>query len=551
MNYKKFIIELDENKRRCFFIKKHHLDIYIEIENFIVDNNLIIINFSQKCYHYVNDLKEIKKCKICGKEVKFINFNRGYRDFCSSKCVMCDNNIIKKRNDKSKKTNIEKYGVDNYSKTEEFKDKSKKTNIEKYGVDSYSKTKEFKDKMINNNLKKYNTEYYFQSKDCKNKTTKYSLEKYGLKHYNMSEEVRNKRKITNIKKYGSEESLSSDIIKNKISDTNLQKYGETCYMTYMKNNNLSKMMFTGYTFDYYSNFNNIDYSLERVNDNFLYLNHKKCCKTFEIQKQLFYLRNKNKQELCTFCNTTNGKNISCGEKVLLDFIISNTEYDIIQNSRKIIYPYEIDIYIPELKLAFEFNGLWWHCEINKSMNYHKDKADKCDKNNIELIQIWEDDWLNKNKQIKEYIIRKITKNKIEIKEYLITDNLNIKDVDNFISDKSIMNINTSIKIGCIFENKLIAVMLINDNHILDFLIDSNINENIDIEIINYYIKKYTITKLSYKMNRCLQNKLSNLVKYKNVLNTDPNYVFLDEKRKTKLKNVKIFDAGDTIFDIDF
>lgn len=43
-----------------------------------------------------------------------------------------------------------------------------------------------------------------------------------------------------------------------------------------------------------------------------------------------------------------------------EYIKSIYSGEIIDNSRKIIAPYELDIYLPELKLAFEYDGTYWH-----------------------------------------------------------------------------------------------------------------------------------------------------------------------------------------------
>ena len=40
--------------------------------------------------------------------------------------------------------------------------------------------------------------------------------------------------------------------------------------------------------------------------------------------------------------------------------------NIIQNDRKLIFPYELDIVIPNINLAIEFNGLYWHQVSMKS-----------------------------------------------------------------------------------------------------------------------------------------------------------------------------------------
>ena len=59
------------------------------------------------------------------------------------------------RINKQKNTLLEKYGVDSYSKTPEYKNKVKQTSLEKYGETNAAKSQVIKDKIKNNNLKKY------------------------------------------------------------------------------------------------------------------------------------------------------------------------------------------------------------------------------------------------------------------------------------------------------------------------------------------------------------------------------------------------------------
>lgn len=60
-----------------------------------------------------------------------------------------------KRNEKSKKTLIEKYGVDNPAKSNEIKEKIKKTNLEKYGETVAAKSEVVKQKMRKTLKEKY------------------------------------------------------------------------------------------------------------------------------------------------------------------------------------------------------------------------------------------------------------------------------------------------------------------------------------------------------------------------------------------------------------
>ena len=75
------------------------------------------------------------------------------------------------------------------------------------------------------------------------------------------------------------------------------------------------------------------------------------------------------------------------------YIEDNLEYDgeIIPRCRKIISPYELDLYLPNLKLAIEFNGMYWHSiEFDPENKYtHRRKSLLCRDKGIRLIHIFE------------------------------------------------------------------------------------------------------------------------------------------------------------------
>lgn len=78
--------------------------------------------------------------------------------------------------------------------------------------------------------------------------------------------------------------------------------------------------------------------------------------------------------------------------LIADFI--KEFYEVEENTRKVITPLELDIYIPEKKLAVEFNGIYWHTEDQgKDRYYHYNKWKMCHDKGIQLITVWEDDWL--------------------------------------------------------------------------------------------------------------------------------------------------------------
>lgn len=72
-----------------------------------------------------------------------------------------------------------------------------------------------------------------------------------------------------------------------------------------------------------------------------------------------------------------------------------TEWGIVHetNVRYLIGPQEIDIYIPELNLAIEFNGTIYHSSLFKTdKNYHFKKRLACLEKGVRLITIWDDEW---------------------------------------------------------------------------------------------------------------------------------------------------------------
>lgn len=50
--------------------------------------------------------------------------------------------------------------------------------------------------------------------------------------------------------------------------------------------------------------------------------------------------------------------------------------------------------IPNLHLAIEFNGSFWHNSDVKDKFYHYNKFQKCLQKGYRLIHIWEDEWDN-------------------------------------------------------------------------------------------------------------------------------------------------------------
>lgn len=70
-----------------------------------------------------------------------------------------------------------------------------------------------------------------------------------------------------------------------------------------------------------------------------------------------------------------------------------------------ISPYELDIYIPDLSIAIEVNGNYWHSvEEGCSKDYHLMKSLLCREKDIRLIHIYEFEDIEEQKQLLKNLI---------------------------------------------------------------------------------------------------------------------------------------------------
>ena len=85
------------------------------------------------------------------------------------------------------------------------------------------------------------------------------------------------------------------------------------------------------------------------------------------------------------------------------------------NMRKFSDIGEIDIFVEPRTTGIEFNGVFWHSELNKDSMYHQNKAIACLKHGIRLIHIYEYEWKTESDQIKlECYLNDILTNNVRV-----------------------------------------------------------------------------------------------------------------------------------------
>ena len=177
------------------------------------------------------------------------------------------------------------------------------------------------------------------------------------------------------------------VITERIKETSREKYGSDWYQC--------SELFKSRSKDQAQRILGKKYEVLEVNGRDWTVKHKSCGKVFNTTAAVYYGRcTRSRIELCPHCYPYM-ENSSSSEKMLLDFVRSIYDGEIIENTKLVISPYELDIYLPEKNIAIEYNELYWHSEACVDNNYHKMKSDMCKEKGIHLIHVFEDDWMTK------------------------------------------------------------------------------------------------------------------------------------------------------------
>ena len=460
--------------------KKNFPKLYSEYLDYFDKDKYDTYPFNQLLYHYFNNDKfmSIGICKNekCSNRCKFNDFKTGYYDFCSSKCSL-SSEIHK---EKVRQTCIKKYGVDCVFKDKEVKkkikdtrldkygsmcsdeavQKAKKTKLEKYGNEKYVNTEKMQqtkldrygdsgyhnvEKMQQTKLERYGDSGYHNIEQMKQT----NLERYGVEYAQNSDIIKEKIKCTNLKRYGNEYAIGSDTVRKKIVETSIDKYDDTNPYRGKLHRELIKK------FPELIGFSGNKYICKCLN-----INCDVCeKKQFELPSPIFRRRKNQGIELCPILNpilVSDGT--SDIENDIYLYIKAIYSGKIIQNDRSILNGKEIDIYLPEMNFAIEFNGLYWHSEVYKDKMYHQEKTILCENKGIQLIHIWEDDWLDKKDIVKDIIQSKLGMNdKIPARKCTIKE-VSSKESKEFLEKYHIQgNVNASIRIGLYYDDSLVEI----------------------------------------------------------------------------------------------
>lgn len=175
---------------------------------------------------------------------------------------------------------------------------------------------------------------------------------------------------------------------------------------------------------------------------------------------------------------------------------------------------ELDVYIPELKIGFEYNGIYWHSDkIIKDKNYHLKKKEYFKEKGIDVIFIDEYDWENKNDLVKSMISNKMGINKKIPARKTTFREISSSEEREFLNENHIQGFAiSSCRYGLYYNDKLVSVISFIKGR-------KNVGDLNSVELLRFASKKgYTIQGgFSKLMKNCvplLSKKYENLNKIK-------------------------------------
>lgn len=526
---------------------------YKDIYNWILQQTSFLpqdVKLTERIYCILNDITQPVTCKVCDKPLNFKSFTEGYGKYCSTKCACKDPEYIKKREE----TNLKKYGSKSFLGTETCLNKTKQTLKQKYGVDNIQKVPEIRKKTQQTNLKKYGSKsplgneviYHRASIRAResiinkygvDNTAKVESIKQKISQAHKSETTKQKKKETLKRRYGVNAVNVSQIpaIKNKIRKT-------------MRN------MFGGWKGQeqilHIDKYHDANFWQKNFIDDEGYLDVRTCSTFFGISYQTVYAQAKRLN-----LDFKVRRQISFEEREVLAFIQElRPDLEIRLNTRDVISPLEIDIYIPDLKLGIEYDGLYWHSvgkqpydnlsEYDYQRDRLKRKFTEAHNRDILLLDIYDLEW---HDEIKGKIWKSIIKYKLGLATRIHARDCKVVELDsdtttNFLIHNHLQGpvIGASVRLGLIWEDEVVAVMTFGKSRYTEhewelYRFANKINLTVVggmSKLFTYFIDHYEPTSvISYANKRWSKGDVYKKLGFKIAYETGLGYFYLDPKMR--------------------
>lgn len=337
--------------------KKHlawqHLLDSANREEFQDLSRLLNTQQARQILHHARNGLPIPKCQ-CGSPLSWHADRHRYRNYCSRACTA-------------------RYSVDS----------KKSKNLATMGKEWHTQTADWREKVRTTSRARFGTDHYSQTQDFKQRTADTCLEKFGVERPAQSPTVRQKMRSTNLERYGVPNAAQSAEIQQKMQDTNLERYGVI---------NAAARHISEATRAFLQAPTRLTVALQTQTIREIAQEHGISVKPLYDRVKLWNI-------------TLPVWSTSSMERQIHDFVSQHYTGEIVINDRSLLNNQEIDIWLPDLNLAIECNGTYWHCESQgRGSDYHLNKTLRCQEKNIDLVHIWENDWIDR-RNIVESMLR--------------------------------------------------------------------------------------------------------------------------------------------------
>lgn len=482
-----------------------------------------------------------KQCKVCGKLFEIDVRKDQTIQTCSDECrykLMIQSTDYDKSQATLRKTIHDKYGVENTANIPGVREKAQQTCQERYGKSWYTQTDEYKERVKETSRDKYGVDHFLQSSQVIEKRKETCLETYGVDNVSKSVEIQNKMHEAFQSKYGVDNisqlnvgnldewkkfvqnprSYILNTFDHKPTVTELSEYFQTCLT---------------------SIYNNLDV---KANTDIL-------DKSFSIME----------------------------EQVIAEIKRIDNSIKIERNNLTIIHPYEVDVYLPDYRLAIECDPTATHNSSvsdpwggqAKAASYHMQKSKACNQEGITLLHIFGYDWKYRRGIINS-ILRVHTNNvanRIYARKCEIV-NVDYKECKQFLDSNHLQgNVPSKVRLGLKYNDELISVMTFGSTRstigkkddvsweLLRFCnkLDTSVVGGAS-KLFKYFVNQYEPQRIvSFSDVAHTSGKLYPILGFNYLRTSDPGYVWVDTKTdkayhrmNAQKQNIKKFLKDDSI-----
>ena len=411
---------VEENRYYQKAIQKRDQNLYETINS--IDGQ----NFGEKLCVYLNDEELECKHPECENRPNFISRKQGFGEFCSNECKSqwrsleakitrqcknCGEEFTFNRN-KDKEFCSHKCSNNYDELVEERVRKSRETHNEKYGGIGYA-SEEIMGTFRDTLEEKYGDRYYTnREKFLETIKSKYDG---GLKKGGEFQEKLKKGKRKNLKKF-----FNNTLVPRLKSEANIEIL-------------IAAKEYEGLQNEYPLRCQQCDFKFESNVRSQPLPSCPKCSPRSKPEQQLFEF---------------------------IDGLLNDK--NVIRHDRSVLDSKELDIWIPPLDVAIEYDGIFWHSELNgkKDKDYHLKKTQQCEGKGIQLIHVFGHEWRQKKHVVKSALRHKLgkTENQIYARDCEVRE-IKTPKKTTFLEQNHLQGAGkSSVKMGLIQGDEIKAVM---------------------------------------------------------------------------------------------